>query len=89
MEISSLSLGERAGVRGFSHRDTAATPGAEMANALPDLKLLRIFVSVVRHQGFANAQQELNVDPAISTYMSQLETASVWCCAIVDAADSA
>ncbi|WP_256591485.1 hypothetical protein, partial [Pseudomonas sp. HMWF006] len=24
-----------------------------MANALPDLKLLRIFVSVVRHQGFA------------------------------------
>ncbi len=45
-----------------------------MANALPDLKLLRIFVSVVRHQGFANAQQELNLSTsAISTYMSQLE----------------
>ena len=25
--------------------------GVTMANALPDLKLLRIFVSVVRHQG--------------------------------------
>ena len=47
-----------------------------MANALPDLKLLRIFVSVVRHQGFANAQQELNLSTsAISTYMSQLEAA--------------
>ena len=47
-----------------------------MANALPDLKLLRIFVSVVRHQGFANAQHELNLSTsAISTYMSQLEAA--------------
>jgi DNA-binding transcriptional LysR family regulator len=47
-----------------------------MGNALPDLKLLRIFVSVVRHQGFATAQQELNLSTsAISTYMSQLETA--------------
>ena len=47
-----------------------------MANALPDLKLLRIFVSVVRHQGFANAQHELNLSTsAISTYMSQLESA--------------
>ena len=47
-----------------------------MANALPDLKLLRIFVSVVRHQGFASAQQELNLSTsAISTYMSQLEAA--------------
>jgi DNA-binding transcriptional LysR family regulator len=46
-----------------------------MASALPDLKLLRIFVSVVRHQGFASAQQELNLSTsAISTYMSQLET---------------
>jgi len=39
-----------------------------MANALPDLKLLRIFVSVVRHQGFANAQQELN----LSTFARKL-----------------
>lgn len=39
-----------------------------MANALPDLKLLRIFTSVVRHQGFANAQQALNLSTsAIST----------------------
>ncbi|NNG63456.1 LysR family transcriptional regulator, partial [Pseudomonas fragi] len=46
-----------------------------MANALPDLKLLRIFTSVVRHQGFANAQQALNLSTsAISTYMSQLES---------------
>lgn len=40
----------------------------------PDLKLVRIFVSVVKNQGFANAQQELNLSTsAISTYMSQLE----------------
>lgn len=40
----------------------------------PDLKLLRIFASVARHQGFAKAQQELNLTlSAISTYMSQLE----------------
>ena len=46
-----------------------------MANALPDLKLLRIFASVVRHQGFANVRQALNLSTsAISTYMSQLET---------------
>lgn len=45
-----------------------------MSQALPDLKLLRIFVAVVRHQGFAAAQQELNLSTsAISTYMSQLE----------------
>lgn len=45
-----------------------------MSQVLPDLKLLRIFVSVVRHQGFAAAQQELNLSTsAISTYMSQLE----------------
>lgn len=47
-----------------------------MGNSLPDLKLLRIFVSVVRHQGFATAQQDLNLSTsAISTYMSQLEAA--------------
>ena len=47
-----------------------------MANAFPDLKLLRIFTCVVQHQGFANAQQALNLSTsAISTYMSQLETA--------------
>ena len=46
-----------------------------MSSALPDLKLLRIFACVVRHQGFAAAQQELNLSTsAISTYMSQLET---------------
>lgn len=45
-----------------------------MTTALPDLKLLRIFATVVRHQGFAAAQQELNLSTsAISTYMSQLE----------------
>ncbi len=61
-----------------------------MANALPDLKLLRIFVSVVRHQGFANAQHELNLSTsAISTYMSQLEARWAWCCAIAGAAASA
>ncbi|WP_437880163.1 LysR family transcriptional regulator [Pseudomonas sp. LRF_L74] len=42
---------------------------------MPDLKLLRLFASVVRNQGFAAAQQELNLSTsAISTYMSQLET---------------
>jgi DNA-binding transcriptional LysR family regulator len=47
-----------------------------MANHFPDLKLLRIFTTVVRHQGFANAQQSLNLSiSAISTYMSQLEAA--------------
>lgn len=46
-----------------------------MSTAMPDLKLLRIFASVVRHQGFAAAQQELNLSTsAISTYMSQLES---------------
>lgn len=46
-----------------------------MASSLPDLKLLRIFASVVRHQGFANAQRDLNLSTsAISTYMSQLES---------------
>ncbi|TBU73339.1 LysR family transcriptional regulator [Pseudomonas daroniae] len=46
-----------------------------MSFTLPDLKLLRIFVAIVRHQGFAAAQQELNLSTsAISTYMSQLES---------------
>jgi DNA-binding transcriptional LysR family regulator len=46
-----------------------------MTNTFPDLKLLRIFVSVVQHQGFASAQYELNLSTsAISTYMSQLES---------------
>ncbi|PXW25467.1 LysR family transcriptional regulator [Paraburkholderia caballeronis] len=45
-----------------------------MANVLPEARLLRIFACVVRHQGFAPAQQELNLSTsAISTYMSQLE----------------
>lgn len=45
-----------------------------MRSTLPDLKLLRIFTSVVRHQGFAPAQQDLGLSAsAISTYMSQLE----------------
>ncbi|MFH5206660.1 LysR family transcriptional regulator [Antrihabitans spumae] len=45
-----------------------------MRNSLPDLKLLQIFDGVVRHQGFAPAQQELGLSAsAISTYMSQLE----------------
>ncbi|WCD82504.1 LysR family transcriptional regulator [Pseudomonas sp. TUM22785] len=45
-----------------------------MSNTLPDIKLLRIFATVVRNQGFAAAQQELNLSTsAISTYMSQLE----------------
>jgi DNA-binding transcriptional LysR family regulator len=44
-------------------------------SSAPDPKLLRIFVAVARHQGFAKAQQELNLTlSAISTYMSQLET---------------
>lgn len=45
-----------------------------MATVLPEARLLRIFASVIRHQGFAAAQQELNLSTsAISTYMSQLE----------------
>lgn len=42
--------------------------------AYSDIKLIRVFVSVVRNKGFANAQQELNLSTsAISTYMTQLE----------------
>jgi DNA-binding transcriptional LysR family regulator len=48
--------------------------GESMATILPDGRLLRVFVCVVRFQGFAAAQQELNMSTsAISTYMSQLE----------------
>lgn len=46
-----------------------------MTSPFPDLKLLRIFATVVRRQGFALAQQELNLSTsAISTYMSLLES---------------
>lgn len=42
---------------------------------VPSLKLLNIFITVVRCQGFAPAQQELNLSTsAISNYMTQLET---------------
>ncbi len=45
-----------------------------MRTSLPDVKLLHIFEAVVRHQGFAPAQQELGLSAsAISTYMAQLE----------------
>ncbi len=40
----------------------------------PNLRLVHIFVTVAKHQGFANAQQELNLTvSAISNYMSELE----------------
>lgn len=43
-------------------------------NRLPNLKLLEVFVCVARSQGFARAQQALNMSaPAISGYMSELE----------------
>lgn len=42
---------------------------------VPSLKLLNIFITVVRCQGFAPAQQELNLSTsAISNYMTQLES---------------
>ncbi|GAA4402054.1 LysR family transcriptional regulator [Tsukamurella soli] len=45
-----------------------------MPSDLPDLKLIRVFVAIVRNQGFAAAQQELGLSvQAISTYMAQLE----------------
>lgn len=41
---------------------------------LPNLKLLQVFTSVVRCQGYSRAQQALNMTtPAISGYMSELE----------------
>lgn len=40
-----------------------------------DLRLLRIFMAVVRNEGFSAAQIELNINqPTISTHMGQLET---------------
>lgn len=44
------------------------------AHRLPNLKLLTIFVTVARCQGYSRAQQALNMTlPAISGYMSELE----------------
>ena len=41
----------------------------------PDLKLIKIFITVVKNKGFAKAQIDLNLSTsAISTYMSQLES---------------
>jgi len=46
-----------------------------MKAELPDLKLLQVFAAVVRCQGFAGAQQELQLSlPSISNYMGQLES---------------
>ncbi|MFP1263086.1 LysR family transcriptional regulator, partial [Klebsiella michiganensis] len=40
----------------------------------PNLRLLHVFITVAKYQGFANAQQELNLTvSAISNYMSELE----------------
>lgn len=45
-----------------------------MAGKFPNLRLMHIFVTVARHQGFASAQQDLNLTvSAISNYMSELE----------------
>ena len=42
---------------------------------LPNLKLLQVFASVVENHGYSRAQQALNMTtPAISAYMSELET---------------
>jgi DNA-binding transcriptional LysR family regulator len=39
-----------------------------------DLRLLRIFLAVVRHEGFASAQNELGISPGtISNHIAQLE----------------
>ena len=39
-----------------------------------DLRLLRIFQAVVRHEGFAAAQDELGISPGtISNHIAQLE----------------
>ncbi|GAA3591878.1 LysR family transcriptional regulator [Gibbsiella greigii] len=41
---------------------------------IPNLRLLYIFATVAKHQGYARAQQELNLTAsAISNYMSELE----------------
>ena len=40
-----------------------------------NIRLLQVFVSVVKHQGYSGAQQSLNLSTsAISNYMSELET---------------
>lgn len=40
-----------------------------------DLRLLRVFLAVVRNRGFSAAQLELNINqPTISTHMTQLES---------------
>ncbi|XXD08511.1 LysR family transcriptional regulator [Klebsiella sp. R445] len=40
----------------------------------PNLRLLQVFITVAKYQGYANAQQELNLTvSAISNYMSELE----------------
>jgi DNA-binding transcriptional LysR family regulator len=40
-----------------------------------EVRLLRIFDAIVRHNGFSAAQAELNISaPAISRYMSELES---------------
>lgn len=45
-----------------------------MRDPLPNIRLLQVFDAVVRHRGFAAAQQELELSvSAISTYMSRLE----------------
>lgn len=45
-----------------------------MAGKFPNLRLMHIFVTVAKHQGFASAQQDLNLTvSAISNYMSELE----------------
>lgn len=45
-----------------------------MAAKFPNLRLMHIFVTVAKHQGFASAQQDLNLTvSAISNYMSELE----------------
>lgn len=45
-----------------------------MKNKRVNIRLLEVFVSVVRHQGYSGAQQDLNLTTsAISNYMSELE----------------
>jgi len=45
-----------------------------MAGKFPNLRLMHIFITVAKHQGFASAQQDLNLTvSAISNYMSELE----------------
>ncbi|WP_370051441.1 LysR family transcriptional regulator, partial [Neptunomonas sp.] len=40
-----------------------------------NIRLLEVFITVVKHQGYSGAQQELNLTTsAISNYMSELES---------------